>query len=44
MTEKQLKTAKNRIQEEVRLYAPNAELVLSGFPVFADGFSNQLTT
>jgi Helicase conserved C-terminal domain len=35
MTKKQLKTAKDRIQEEVRLYAPDAELVLSGFPVFA---------
>jgi superfamily II DNA or RNA helicase len=32
MTKKQLETAKDRIQEEVRLYAPDAELVLSGFP------------
>jgi hypothetical protein len=32
MTKKQLETAKDRIQEEARLYAPDAELVLCGFP------------
>ncbi len=34
MTEKQLKAVKDRIQEEIRLYAPDAEVILSGFPVF----------
>ena len=40
MTAKQLKTVKDRIQEEIRFYAPDAELVLSGFPVSAQRSSN----
>jgi superfamily II DNA or RNA helicase len=33
MTEKQLKVAKDRLKDEIRLYAPDADVVLSGFPV-----------
>lgn len=35
MTEKQLKAVKDRIQEEIRLYAPEADLVFSKFPIVA---------
>jgi len=34
MTEKQMKAVKERIQEEMRLYAAGGEVVLSEFPVF----------
>ncbi len=34
MTEKQMKAVKERVQEEIRLYAAGTEVVLSGFPVF----------
>ena len=33
MTQRQLKTVEDRIQEEIWPYAPDAEVVLSGFPV-----------
>jgi hypothetical protein len=35
MTEKQLRAVKDRIQEEIRLYAPDADVVFSEFPVVA---------
>jgi predicted nucleotidyltransferase len=35
MTERQLKAVKDKIQEEIRLYAPDADVVLSRFPVVA---------
>jgi hypothetical protein len=37
MTQRQLITVKDRIQEEIRFYVPNAEIVLSGFPVYCSG-------
>jgi superfamily II DNA or RNA helicase len=40
MTQRQLMTVKDRIQEEIQLYVPNVEVVLAGFPVFAQGPSN----
>jgi superfamily II DNA or RNA helicase len=33
MTEKQMKAIKNRLQNEIRLYAPDAEVVFTRFPV-----------
>ncbi len=32
MTEKQMKAVQDRIQEEIRLYAPDAEVVFLAFP------------
>ena len=37
MTEKQLEAARERIQDEIRLYVPDATVDLCGFPVSAPG-------
>ena len=35
MTQRQLQSAKDRIQEEIQFYVPNAEVILGGFPLSA---------
>jgi hypothetical protein len=43
MTENQMKTVKERIQYEIRLYAPIAVVIFCGFPASAPKLSNAFT-